>query len=190
MTIVGWDGIGYQTGLASSSNLLDWQSEGLILKRNPDGPITRYKICPDVDRPGERDLFAGKLKLIRGHYLGAYHAYPKPGLEAGPAVIGLCWSRDLRHWEIEPPCLRPEDGSDWERGGLYKACIVEYKGTFYLFYNAKTVEQRWHEQTGVAYSSDLKRWTRFTGNPVIPSGGAGSLDERFASDPCVVQYGK
>ena len=106
-------------------------------------------------------------------------------------MIGLCWSRDLKHWEIEPPCLRPEDGSDWERGGLYKACIVEYKGTFYLFYNAKTVEQRWHEHTGCCSSKRPEALDR--GSPAIRrirSGGAGSLDERFASDPCVVQYGK
>ena len=190
MTIVGSDESGYQTGLSSSSNLLDWQSEGLILKRNPDNPIIRYNAALTwIVR--ENSVFSeGKLKRIRGRYLGVYLSFPKPGREVGPGVIGLCWSRDLRNWEVEPPCLRPEDGSDWERGGLYKACLVEDKGTFYIFYNAKTVEQRWHEQTGVAYSTDLKRWTRFAGNPVIPNGGPGSLDEKFASDPCVVQYGK
>ena len=45
MTMVGWDGTGYQTGLASSSDLLDWRSEGAILRRNPADPITRYNIA-------------------------------------------------------------------------------------------------------------------------------------------------
>ena len=35
MTFVGFDGTGYQTGLASSANLLDWKPEGLILGRDP-----------------------------------------------------------------------------------------------------------------------------------------------------------
>ena len=40
-------------------------------------------------------------------------------------------------WEIESPCLRPEDGMDWENGGLYKPCLLEHQVTYYLFYNAK-----------------------------------------------------
>jgi len=42
----------------------------------------------------------------------------------------------------------------------------------------------WHEQAGVATSTDLKRWTRFEGNPILLNGGPGTGDERFASDPC------
>ena len=64
--------------------------------------------------------------------------------------------------------------------------------TFHLFYNAKTSEARgWREQTGVATSKDLKTWKRYSGNPIIPNGGPGSRDERFASDPCVLNdHGK
>jgi predicted GH43/DUF377 family glycosyl hydrolase len=189
MTMVGFDGTGYQTGLASSENLVDWKSEGAILRRDPSNPITRYNVALTwILR--ENDLASpGRLERVRGRFLGVYHAYPSPGYEAGPAVIGLCWSRDLRHWEVDPPCLRPEDGADWERGGLYKACILKHRGTFYIFYNAKTTAKRWQEQTGFASSTDLKRWTRHPGNPVIANGGPGSLDERFASDPCVVRDG-
>jgi len=82
--------------------------------------------------------------------------------------------------------LRPEDGADWEAGGLYKPCLVEDRGTFYLYYNAKTRGARWIEQTGVATSTDLKNWKRYERNPIIPAGVTGSWDERFAGDPCVV----
>ena len=37
MTFVGWDGIGYQTGLARSDDLVNWRKEGLILPRGPKG---------------------------------------------------------------------------------------------------------------------------------------------------------
>jgi beta-xylosidase len=133
---------------------------------------------------------------VQGRFLGVYHAYPNSGLEAGPAVIGLCWSNDLLKWRIDPPALRPGDGAPWEQGGLYKPCLVEQQGTYYLFYNAKTrnlpKEQGggWREQTGVATSRDLKTWTRYEGNPIIANGGPGSWDERFASDPCVLLEGK
>jgi len=34
----------------------------------------------------------------------------------------------------------------------------------------------WHEQAGVATSTDLKRWTRFEGNPILLNGGPGAGD--------------
>src|SRR5438270_5501334 len=42
MTYIGFDGTGYQTGLASSSDLVSWKREGCILRRDPSSPITRY----------------------------------------------------------------------------------------------------------------------------------------------------
>lgn len=190
MTYVGWDGTGYQTGLASSANLVDWKKEGCILRRDPTSPITRYNIAMNwIVRQNEMRS-AGELKRVRGRFLGAYHAYPSAGYEQGPAVIGLCWSDDLMHWEIDPPCLHPDDGAAWENGGLYKPCLLEYRGTYYLFYNAKTQGRSWREQTGVATSTDLKTWNRYPGNPIIPNGPAGSWDERFASDPCVLLDGR
>lgn len=65
--------------------------------------------------------------------------------------------------------------------------LVEQGGTYYLFYDAKTEKQRgWREQTGGATSTDLKNCTRHENNPLVPNGGAGSRDEIFPSDPCVV----
>ncbi len=190
MTYVGWDGTGYQTGLASSSDLVHWRKLGAILRRDPNSPITRYNVAMNWILRESTLRSPGKLRKAKGRFLGVYHAYPNAGYESGPAVIGLCWSDDLRHWEVEPPCLSPADGTAWERGGLYKPCLVEERGTYYLFYNAKTDEKRgWHEQTGVATSTDLKNWKRFEGNPILRNGGAGSWDERFASDPCVLLDG-
>ena len=191
MTFVAFDGIGYQTGLASSRNLVNWKKEGCILKRDPSSPTLKYNVAMNwILR--ENGLYSpGELKPVGGYYLGAYHAYPNEGLESGAAVIGLCRSKDLRNWTVDPPCLRPEDGAAWERGGLYKPCVLRHKGKYFIFYNAKNqTEGRWREQTGVAISEDLKRWTRYSGNPVIANGGAGSPDEKFASDPCVLQNGR
>jgi predicted GH43/DUF377 family glycosyl hydrolase len=187
MTYIGFDGQGYQTGLASSDNLTDWKKLGCILKRDPNSPITRFNIAMNWIVRENALSSVGELKKINNRFLGVYHAYPNAGYESGPAVIGLCRSTDLLHWQVDPPSLFPKDGAAWERGGLYKPCLVEHKGKFYLFYNAKTEGKRWHEQTGVATSTDLKTWTRYAANPIIPNGPAGSWDEIFASDPCVLQ---
>lgn len=193
MTYVGWDGTGYQTGLASSKDLVNWKKLGCILKRDPSSPITRYNVAMNWIVRENPLQSPGKLKKVRGRFLGAYHAYPNAGYEEGPAVIGLCWSDDLMHWKLDDPILRPDDAkaTTWERGGLYKPCLVEHDGTSYLLYNAKTAGERgWREQTGVATSTDLKQWKRYEANPIIPNGPEGSWDDRFASDPCVVLDGK
>ncbi len=191
MTYVGYDGVGYQTGLASSADLVRWRKEGCILRRDPNSPVARYNIALNWIVRENHVRSAGRIKKVRGRYLGVYHAYPNSGYEQGPAVIGLCWSADLFHWTLDEPCLRPQDGADWERGGLYKPCLLEHAGRYYVFYNAKNdAPRRWREQTGVAWSKDLNTWTRHGGNPVIPNGPAGSPDERFASDPCVLKDGR
>ncbi len=189
MTYIGFDGQGYQTGLAQSADLMHWQKLGCILARDATNPITRFNIAMNwIVRENNMDS-KGELKKVKGRYLGVYHAYPNAGYEQGAAVIGLCSSSDLMHWEIDAPCLLPQDGADWERGGLYKPCLVEERGTFYLFYNAKSEGKRWHEQIGVATSNDLKTWKRHVANPIISNGPAGAWDEIFASDPCVVRAG-
>jgi predicted GH43/DUF377 family glycosyl hydrolase len=191
MAYIAFDGTGYQTGLASSKDLVNWERQGCILRRDPQSDVTRYNVAMNWIVRDNDVRSEGALKKIHGRYLGAYHAYPNPGYEVGPAVIGLCWSKDLLHWELHPPFLHPEDGADWENGGLYKPCLVEDGGTFYLFYNAKTktlLEGGWHEQIGIATSKDLETWVRYAGNPILRNGPKGAWDDRFASDPCVLRY--
>ncbi len=190
MTFVAFDGIGYQTGLAKSRDLVNWHKVGCILKRDPNSPIRKYNVAMNWIVRENGLSSPGELIRIGGQFVGAYHAYPGSGYEQGAAVIGLAYSRDLLHWEAGEPILHPDDGAEWERGGLYKPCLLRHEGTYYLFYNAKNrTTEAWHEQTGVATSRDLKTWSRYKGNPILRNGGPGSPDERFASDPCVLQNG-
>src|SRR5262249_48947283 len=105
------------------------------------------------------------------------------------AVIGLAHSTDLEHWKLDEPALKPADGQAWERGGLYKSYLVRDDGTYYLFYNAKNrTEWPWKEQTGLATSRDLVKWSRCACNPIIANGPKGTPDSLFASDPAVLRY--
>jgi predicted GH43/DUF377 family glycosyl hydrolase len=190
MTYIGYDGTGYQTGLAQSDDLVNWNDRELILARDPASSITRYNIAMMCILRNDALHASGTLRKVNGRYLGAWHAYPNPGYEAGPAVIGLAWSDDLHHWELTAPILTPDPAAAWECGGLYKPYLVRNGNTYYLFYNAKNGDKRWIEQTGVATSTDLKTWVRHPANPLLPVGPAGSWDERFASDPAVFRLGK
>jgi predicted GH43/DUF377 family glycosyl hydrolase len=188
LTYVGFDGTGYQTGIAVSDDLVNWERQGVILARDPNDPVTRYNVAA-ASILRENELYSqGRLLKVDGRYVCAWHAYPNAGYEQGAAVIGLAFSTDLKTWHREAPILRPEDGAEWERGGLYKPYLVKHGDTFYMYYNAKNAEKRWHEQTGVATSRDLKTWTRHPGNPLLRNGPPGSPDARFASDPFVVTH--
>jgi predicted GH43/DUF377 family glycosyl hydrolase len=188
LTYVGFDGTGYQTGIALSDDLVNWERQGVMLARDPADPVTRYNVA-SASILRDNELYSpGRLMPVNGEYVCAWHAYPSAGYEAGPAVIGLAFSRDLKTWRREQPILFPEGGAEWERGGLYKPYLVKQGDTFYLFYNAKTAEKRWHEQTGAAISKDLKTWRRYPGNPLLHNGAAGAPDDRFASDPFVVTH--
>jgi predicted GH43/DUF377 family glycosyl hydrolase len=189
MTFVGFDGAGYRTGLARSTDLFHWEKQGLILDRGPAGSLTQYNAAMTCILRDNELFGPGTLKRVNDCFLGTYHAYPAPGYEEGPACIGLCYSRDLLHWELTPPVLRSEEGAEWERGGLYKSWLVEHNGTYYLFYNAKNqTHWPWHEQTGVACSTDLEHWVRHPLSPVLRNGPAGALDDTFASDPVVLRH--
>lgn len=191
MIYIGFDGTGYQTGLAKSEDLVNWERVACVARRDPNSKYTRFNIALSCIVREDQLTSPGNLKKVRGRYLGAWNAYPSAGYEEGAAVIGLAWSDDLLHWELTQPILFPKDGAPWEHGGLYRPNLVEHDGTFYLYYNAKTdpvPKHGWYEQSGVATSRDLKTWTRYAGNPISPHGGPDSRDARFASNPFVVQH--
>lgn len=183
-----FDGIGYRSGLASSDDLITWDREGLITDRDPTD--LRFAFNAHITSVlRDPDLFGSSEALrVDGDLIATWQAYPEPGQEQGRGCIGIARATDLRSWRFGPTVLRPEDGAAWERGGLYKPCLVRHDGRFFLFYNAKEVlDWPWREQIGVAWSDDLVHWTRHPLNPVVPNGPDGSVDAIFTADPCVLR---
>jgi hypothetical protein len=192
MTYIGYDGTGYQTGLAESHDLIHWEKKGLIFPRDPLSKYRKYNSALTSILRDDDLQSTATLKKVGGQYLATWHAYPNAGYEEGAAVIGLASSRDLIHWVAwEPILLEGPHTPTWERGGLYKSYLVKDGSAYYLFYNAKNhTEWPWTEQIGVATSTDLKIWRRYPGNPIVAVGPSGSVDDTFASDPFVVRYGR
>lgn len=214
MLYIGFDGTGYQTGLAESDDLLHWRRVALAGPRDPESEYTKYNLAISSILRNKNLYGPGEALKVEGQYLAAWNAYPSAGYEEGAAVIGLARSHDLLHWALTEPILRPQDGAAWEHGSLYRPDLLLDRGTFYLYYNAKTDPLPkgegggWHEQSGVATSKDLKTWTRYAGNPILRNGVRGTdtypaanprhtaipavpdaRDSRFASNPYVVKNG-
>ena len=190
MLINCFDGTGYRTGLGSSDDLINWDRDGLVHDRGEAGTDTEFNIGIVSVLRDNGLMGRGDAKLVDGELIGIWHGYPEKGQEQGRGYFGICRGKGLKDWCLQPACLHAEDGAPWEQGGLYKPCIVENDGRYYIFYNAKQeLEWPWVEQIGVAWSDDLVNWTRCPENPIVPAGGPGSLDELFAADPCVLRYG-
>lgn len=193
MLYTGFDGISYQSALAVSSDLMNWTFKGMVTRRE-EGSGHWYSLgaagtwivkesddLHAVPRPGKKD----------GRYWMTFHAHPCKGYEEGPAEIGLAWTEDeeLLDWHFsDKPILSWKDGADWEKGGLYKSCLVEKDGCWYLFYNAKNEDIYWIEQTGVAVSEDFIHWKRIGSEPVLAV-QKGNWDQRFLSEPCIIRDG-
>ncbi|MDQ0915549.1 hypothetical protein [Paenibacillus sp. V4I5] len=190
MMYVGFDGTGYQTALATSKDLLDWDHLSVILRRDEGSSWDSKNIAGTWILKENRIDAPPVLKKWNNKYWLLYHAYPEFGYEEGSAKIGIAWTEDeqLLEWHRCPdPILTPESGAEWEKGGLYKECLVEHEGTFYLFYNAKNTNKgKWIEQTGVARSTDLVQWQRYEQNPILRVSPE-RWDSGFVSDPCVLQ---
>ena len=139
MLYIGFDGAGYQTGLAAfgRSHPLDAHSSGWPARSQ----LAIHQVQPRRSAPfcATRTCMAPAKRIkVDGQYLAAWNAYPSAGYEAGAAVIGLARSHDLLHWTLTEPILSPADGAPWEHGGLYRPDLLLDRGTYYLYYNAKT----------------------------------------------------
>ncbi|MDI9418625.1 MAG: family 43 glycosylhydrolase [Firmicutes bacterium] len=191
MLYVGFDGFGYQTGLAVSGDLVNWERKGPILRREEHVGWDRVGAAGTWILKNTNSIWElPALQKVGGRYWMVYHSYPEAGYEAGPAQIGLAWSEDpeLMQWHRLPePVFSWKDGADWENGGLYKACLLWENDRYYLFYNAKNAKPRgWVEQIGVAVSTDLNNWQRYEGNPIVRV-SEGRWDSQFCADPYVVK---
>lgn len=91
--------------------------------------------------------------------------------------IGLAWSDDLLHWEKAPDILLGPSavpGSPDEAGAT--GPFIWYEGgTYYLFYFGVTAAgyEKGRKTLNLATSTDLVRWTRYAGNPIITPAGNG-----------------
>ncbi|PLT44227.1 hypothetical protein NYE40_03755 [Paenibacillus sp. FSL W8-1187] len=190
MMHIGFDGRGYQTALAASDDLLAWTRLGVILGRGTDdsrwdhvGAAGSWMLLESSDLDE-----TPRLKKVDGRYWMIYHAYPDFGYEEGGAAMGLAWCEDeeLLEWHRLPePVMTFGDGGEWERGGLYKCCLLEHEGRYWMFYNAKEKpDWPWIEQTGLAWSDDLRVWQRHPANPLLAV-SEGTFYSRYVSDPCI-----
>jgi predicted GH43/DUF377 family glycosyl hydrolase len=176
MTYIVFDGQGYETWLAHSEDLLQWESKGKILSFTEGtwdaNQKAGYPALVNTEWGGNYEV-----EKFQDRYWMTYLGGSSSGYEAGTLKVGLASSTSLtevRHWTTaHEPLLSPEDGdARWfENKTIYKSYVIRDRDLhtgypFVMYYNAKgdTAE---YESIGMAVSEDLKTWKRYGKNPVI-----------------------
>jgi predicted GH43/DUF377 family glycosyl hydrolase len=191
MTYIHFDGSGYETRLARSEDLLDWQPLGPILSRRHEGwdgeQVAGFPALQDATWGGSY-----ALEPFDGRYWMTYAGGALTGYETDPLSMGVAWSADpaaVREWtRAEAPILGPGQAGAryWERLTLYKSHVIrdpeETLGRpFVMYYNAKT--ESGYERIGMAVSRDMRTWERYGDDPVIDNASG------ISGDPQVVRMG-
>ena len=179
----GTDGRGYETWLAESEDLLNWNTLGRLLSYKDDGwdMNQRGGFPALIDWTWNGDYHIGTYKgkhwmtYIGGHGTG-YEAVKEP------LNIGIAWTQSditkAHEWmSANKPLLSISDKDIqwWEKLVQYKSTIYDDpKKTlgkrFVMFYNAGGINPANNlkaERIGIALSDDLKKWKRYACNPVF-----------------------
>ena len=186
MSYIQYDGRGYETWLAESDDLLAWKTLGKVLSFAEEGwdkdQRGGYPALQDYEWGGSY-----ALNPHEGQYWMSYLGSATPGYEGLPISIGLaCTSGDpsvAHEWDTyDSPILAYDDAEAkaWESRSPYKSTIyqADFQGhPFVLFYNAaeQVGEKDVREKIGIAYSDDMRHWTRYAGNPVMAHDTKGTI---------------
>ena len=167
---------GYETHLASSVDLINWNYEGPVFRRNDlnhwdSKQCAGYTAFYDVRYDGSNEL-----TKVNGSYYISYLAGNSDGYEPDPLYMGLAKTNDPTCHDsftrFENPILKPEDkdAREMETKTLYKSCLFEdvlgVTGHPYVnIYNGKA--QNSTERIFLAVSNDGETWERYGDTHVL-----------------------
>lgn len=187
MTYIMFDGRGYETYLAKSKNLLNWEKLGKIMSFNND--TTQWDSHHKAGYIALQDYTWGgtyEWQKYQGKYWMSYFGGNTRGYEAGLLSIGIAHSKispvKVHEWDyLTNPVLMSTDKDVrwWENRKLYKSSIIWDKDKtlghpFVMYYNAngdsakiENKKTRWFERIGMAVSDDMIHWQRYIAEPVM-----------------------
>ncbi len=183
MVYIAFDGRGYETHLASSNNLLDWEPQGLLLSFSDttdwdSNQKAGYINLVDYDWGGNY----GVKKANDGNYWMSYFGGNTRGYEAGVLSFGMAYTStnpwEAHEWNrLSEPVLTPhDDDARWyDNSTMYKTMVYkdEKKLTghnYVMYYNARGDSinpGRGAERIAMAVSDDMKTWKRLGNEPIL-----------------------
>ncbi len=186
MTYLIYGGRGYETWLAKSKDLLNWENLGRQMSFSEttawdENQKAGYNALTDTKWGGSY-----KLSTYKGQYWMSYFGGKEKGYEVEPLSIGMAYTNKnptrVHEWSRLPkPVLTSADADVrwWEnRNKLFKSTVIEDKERltghqFVMYYNAvgdslvNNKKTRWYERIGMAVSDDMYNWQRYLKDPVV-----------------------
>lgn len=191
MTYIVFDGRGYETWLAKSSNLLQWKTLGKVMSFGDTAATSDVTEWDANQRAGYIALQDTKwegsytLEQFNKKYWMSYIGGKETGYETGKLSIGVASTKGNitkpHEWKrVGDPVLSITDIDIrwWENKKLFKSTIIWDKNRtlgkpFVMYYNANgdtsnnTPKWRWFERIGMAISDDMINWERYHSDPVV-----------------------
>jgi alpha-L-rhamnosidase len=182
MTYIVFDGRGYETWLAESNDLLNWDTLGRIMSFTDS---TTWDRDQKAGYPALRDYRWGgsyELEQYDNKYWMSYFGGSTKGYERGLLSTGIAYTdmnpTTVHEWNrLDKPVLMATDTSArwWENNTIFKSSVIHDKSLttgypFVMFYNARgdsLRSARGAERIGMAVSEDMINWVRFGSDPVI-----------------------
>lgn len=187
------DLVGYETCIARSDNLLDWEPLGTILPFQEEG-WDRWQADGSIALVDPVWGGGSRISTHDNKFWLSYFGGHKQGYETDPLAIGLATTSQLgsgKPWKrlAENPVLAPDDADarPFEQKTLYKSHIFRDEAQtlgapFVMYYNAKQ-RDAWVERIGIAVSDDMVNWRRHGDGPVIDNG------KGISGDPQLIRMG-
>jgi predicted GH43/DUF377 family glycosyl hydrolase len=159
----GFDGHTWHTGLANSSDGIQWRKQGRVL--SPTGWEGNA-------------MAANGSAMVAGREIFYWY-------EAGdPLRIALARSSDGVAWNKgAEPVLSTGPRGSWDERGVADPYVIRVGARFYMFYLGSDRARR--QRLGVAQSTDGVRWEKLRSNPILELGGPGAFDEMGLGEPAV-----
>ncbi len=181
MTYIVFDGKGYGTWLAQSTDLLNWNTLGKILSFSENtwdaNQKAGYIALQDFKWGGSYEI-----QKYSGKYWMSYLGGATSGYEAGTLGIGIAYTdklTEVKEWKtlVHPVISAKDEDTRWyDNVTIYKSSVIWDKQEavghpFVMYYNAKGNDKANGKQTAeriaMAVSDDMVTWKRFGDKPVI-----------------------
>ena len=182
MTYIVFDGRGYETHLASSKDLIQWDHKGKILEFSDS---TDWDYNQKAGYPSLIDYtWAGDYGINKfdGKYWMSYFGGDSEGYESGLLSISMAYTEKdpaKQHtWQtLGEPVLKSTDADArwYDNSTMYKSFVIEDKDKltghkFVMYYNARGDSinpARGAERISMAVSDDMVQWKRFGSEPLL-----------------------
>lgn len=181
MSSIVFDGKGYETWMAKSTDLLHWETVGKIMSYTKNtwdaSQKAGYIALQDYAWGGSYEV-----QKYSGKYWMSYLGGSTPGYEAGILGIGIASSdllEKVAEWQrLDHPVVSAKDADArwYDNETIYKSTVIWDKQKslgypFVMYYNArgsdKTNGKEGAERIAMAVSDDMTNWKRFGVKPVI-----------------------